>query len=106
MLVECVVDNPGMRMLPGMFGQATIQTNEKIESNVLPARTIRFDESGKAYVYVLDSEDRVQIVDIETGNDDGKQIEVKGDLQSGQRVIDIGVRPLAVGQKVAVIDSQ
>ena len=106
MLVECVVDNPDLRMLPGMFGQATIQTSETMEGKVLPARTIRFDDSGKAYVYVLDAEDRVQIVNVETGSDDGKQIEILGNLQPGQQVVDVGVRPLAAGQKVAVIESQ
>ena len=43
MLVEAEVLNPEGRLLPGMFGQATIALTEPVTAATLPARAVRFD---------------------------------------------------------------
>ncbi|MCP4510030.1 MAG: efflux RND transporter periplasmic adaptor subunit, partial [Fuerstiella sp.] len=87
MLVEAEVANTDGRLLPGMFGQASITLSTKVASNMLPARAVRFDESGNAYVYVVSGED-VSVVPVTTGIDDGKTIEIVAGLEPGQTVID------------------
>ena len=43
MLVEAEVPNKDHKLIPGMFGQATITLETKVATNTLPARAIRFE---------------------------------------------------------------
>lgn len=103
MLVEAEFENKDRKLLPGMFGQATVALATKTASNVLPARAIRFDENGKAYVYVVGTDDKVTVVDVSTGIDDGISIEILQGLESGQRVVDAHLQRLTTGQVVTVL---
>lgn len=103
MLVEVDLDNPDGKLLPGMFGQASINLSAKVAANILPARAIRFDAEGKAYVYIVDQDDTVTIASIETGMDDGNSIEILSGLQQGQRVIGAHLKRFTDGQKVAIL---
>lgn len=103
MLVEAEIENPDGKLLPGMFGQASIQLDAKLATHVLPARAIRFDESDKAYVYVVGQDETVSIAQIETGADSGNSIEVVSGLQPGQRVIGPHLKRFREGQQVAIM---
>lgn len=103
MLVEAEIPNPDHRLIPGMFGQASIALSNKVAANMLPARAIRFDESGEAYVYAVGSDDTVSVVPVATGLDNGHSIEVRSGLEPGQRVVDAHLHRLSDGQKVAPI---
>lgn len=104
LLVEAELDNPGRKLLPGMFGQATIRLGAKIAAGTLPARVIRFDEAGKAFVYVIESDSTVSVVNIDTGIDDGETIEVVAGLEPGQRVIDAHLRRFRNGDRIEVLN--
>ena len=104
MLVEVELENQDNRLLPGMFGQAAITLGAKTAANILPARAVRFSESGEAYVYVLDANDSVTVTPVKTGFDDGALIEVTQGVQSGQRVIDAHLKRFETGQIVALVD--
>jgi len=103
MLVEVEVDNVTGKLLPGMFGQATISLSNKIAANMLPARAVRFDESGEAYVYVVGENDKVSVVNVTTGIDDGHSIQILTGLQSGQQVVDAHLKRFTDEQKVTVL---
>lgn len=103
MLVEAEIQNTDGKLLPGMFGQASIQTSSKIAAKMLPARAVRFDETGKAYVYSVDANNTVTVVDISTGFDEGGRIEVSSGLDANQRVIDTHLRRFTTGEKVTVL---
>jgi len=103
MLVEAVIENPNQKLLPGMFGQASIELATKVAANMLPARAIRFDESGQAYVYVVDQNDTVTIVSVTTGIDDGRSIEILAGVDSGQRVVGAHLKRFTTGQKVRIL---
>lgn len=103
MLVEVVMENKDRKLLPGMFGQAKITLGNKTAANVLPARAIRFDESGAAYVYVVGKDDTVNVVSINTGHDDGKTIEVVSGVKLGDLVVDSHLKRFADGDKVRVL---
>lgn len=102
MMVESEIDNADGRLIPGMFGQATIALGGKIAANMLPARSVRFDGSGNAFVYVVDEDETVSVVSIETGIDDGRSIEVVG-VDAGVRVVDANLTRLTGGQKVMLL---
>lgn len=104
MLVEVELPNPQNKLLPGMFGQATIELSSKVAANTLPARAIRFSESGEAYVYAVSDDKTVSVVNITTGTDDGQMIEVLTGLEPGQRVIDAHLKRFTNGQSVTVLN--
>jgi RND family efflux transporter MFP subunit len=103
MLVEVEIDNANRKLLPGMFGQATINLSNKIAANMLPARAIRFEDSGQAYVYLLDENDTVSVVRVTTGIDNGHSIQILTGVQPGQQVIDAHLKRFTAEQKVTVL---
>lgn len=103
MLIEAEVDNEDGKLIPGMFGQATIQLAAKVAANCLPSRAIRFGEDGKAYVYIVGDDDKVTVKSIQTGFDDGSTIEVVSGLEPEQVVIDSHLKRFTDGQQVAVL---
>ncbi len=104
MLVEAELANPDGKFLPGMFGSARIALSTQVAANMLPARAVRFDENGAAYVYLLDENDTVEIIQVATGIDDGQRIEIVSGVQAGERVIDAHLKRFSSGQKVSVLN--
>ncbi|MEM1227879.1 MAG: efflux RND transporter periplasmic adaptor subunit [Planctomycetota bacterium] len=102
MTVEAVIDNPDGLLLPGMFGQATIDFQGQASATVLPSRSVRFSEDGNAFAYALDEQDRVEVIPLEVGFDNGNLIEVKG-VSAGRRVIAANLNRFVDGQKVSVL---
>ena len=103
MLIEAEIDNADGRLLPGMFGQASIVLKTKTEANVLPARAVRFSEDGKAFVYIVDNES-ISVASVVTGHDDGNTIEIVSGLEAGQKVIDAHLKRFTDGQRVRVLN--
>ena len=102
MLVEIDLPNPDGKLIPGMFGQATILLDSRAEQVALPASAVRYDEKGRSYVYVVDGNDVIQVVDVATGVDDGLQIEIISGLTGRERVVGPLLHRLSAGQKVNV----
>lgn len=103
MMVEAVIENPEKKFLPGMFGQATIALSSPVATNMLPARAIRFDAQGGAFIYVVENDDTVDVVSIQTGYDDGRSIEVVSGVDTGARVVDANLDRLVSGQRVRLL---
>ena len=103
MVVEADAENVDGKLLPGMFGQATITLTNKANADVLPARAVRFREDGTSYVYVIDDNDTVKISDVAIGKDDGTVIEIVGGISSDARVIDSHLKRFSDGERVSVL---
>ncbi|WP_235908354.1 efflux RND transporter periplasmic adaptor subunit [Roseiconus nitratireducens] len=103
MLVEVEVDNADGKLIPGMFGQATIELSTQVAANTLPSRAVRFGEDGQAYVYVVGDDQKVSVATVQTGNDDGAQIEILSGVRAGQHVIDAHLKRFVDGEQVAVL---
>lgn len=103
MMVEVELDNTDGKLMPGMFGQASIRLATQLATRVLPAQAIRFDETGKAYVYVVGTDNTISIANITTGIDDGNRIEVLSGLETGQLVVDSHLSRFVDGQQVKVL---
>lgn len=101
MLVEAELPNPDRKLLPGMFGQASITLSTKVAANMLPARALRFEESGQAYVYVVTDDQTVAVVPVQIGLDNGHSIEIVSGLEPGQQVVDAHLKRFTTGQRVA-----
>ena len=104
MLVEVEIENPDRKLLPGMFGQASINLNTKVAANMLPARAVRFEDSGQAYLYLVEEDKTVKVVQVTTGIDNGHHIEIKSGVEPGQQVIDAHLKRFTTGQKVTLVN--
>ncbi|MCH7688948.1 MAG: efflux RND transporter periplasmic adaptor subunit, partial [Planctomycetes bacterium] len=106
MLIEVDLPNADGALLPGMYGEATIILEEIADALVLHAGAVRYNETGDSFVYVVDSVvdnvGTIRIVDVTTGLDDGKQIEITDNLDENDRVVDAMIGRLQAGQKVQV----
>jgi multidrug efflux pump subunit AcrA (membrane-fusion protein) len=102
MMVEIDLDNSDGRIRPGMFGQASITLAAPGSSLTLPANAVHFDTEGNGYVYLVDAANKVAIAEIQTGLDDGAQIEITAGLASDDRVIGPLLHRLKSGQAVQV----
>lgn len=100
MLVEAEMPNPERKLLPGMFGQATIELSTKVAANLLPARAVRFTESGEAFVYAVGDDHTVSVVPVAVGLDDGLTIEILSGVSKGQQVVDAHLKRFTDGQLV------
>lgn len=100
MTVEAEIENDSGKILPGMFGQATIELETKVAATMLPSRAVRFDESGRAYVYLLDEDDRVTLADVTPGSDTGAEIEILSGVRPGDVVIGPHLKRFSEGQQV------
>lgn len=104
MLVEADVENSDGKLIPGMFGRAKITMPQATTAQTLPARAVRFGEAGKAFVYVVGDDNKVSVVDVATGADNGTTIEIRSGLTAGQRVIDAHIQRFSNGDEVRIIE--
>ncbi|MEL6105795.1 MAG: efflux RND transporter periplasmic adaptor subunit [Planctomycetota bacterium] len=100
MTVEAEMKNPDGKLLPGMFGEATITADNKVARTVLPSRAVRFDETGNAFVYRMEDDNRVRVTPVTTGADTGTEIEILSGLDVGQVVIDAHLKRFSEGEEV------
>lgn len=104
MLVEVEISNPDKKLLPGMFGEATIALSAKVAAKMLPARAVRYGDSGDAYVYIVEDGSTVTVAPVTTGLDDGHSIQILTGLEPGQKVVDVHLKRFTTGQKVAPLN--
>ena len=102
MLVEAEIPNPDGKLLPGMFGQATLSLQAPATVSVLPSRAVRIDGKGAAKVFVILEDNTVAVKDIQILSDDGQILQVAG-VEPGERVIDAHLQRFADGQQVRVL---
>jgi RND family efflux transporter MFP subunit len=102
MLVEIDLKNPAGKLIPGMFGQATILLESRPDQVALPAGVVRYDKEGRSYVYVVDNDATIRVVDVVTGIDDGHQIEITSGLTGQENVVGPLLHRLSDGQTVNV----
>jgi RND family efflux transporter MFP subunit len=107
MLAEIELENTKreITLLPGMYGEATITLAER-ESLVLPAGVVRHDEKGKGYVYVVGADNTISQVEVTTGMDNGKQVEIQSGLKGNERIVTNMIERFTPGQKVNVQKSK
>ena len=102
MTIEIDLDNPDRKLIPGMFGAATITLSPSDERLTLPAKAVHYDGSGKASVYTVDTSDTIAVVPVTTGQDDGERIEIVSGLSGNERVVGPSLKRFTNGQKVSI----
>jgi HlyD family secretion protein len=100
MLVEVDFANPDGTLVPGMYGEATLILDDRPDRLVLPTRAVHHDNAGKGSVLVAAADGKVCRVDVLTGQDDGKNIEILQGLTGQEQIITVQPAGLAPGQLV------
>tara|TARA_R110000850_G_scaffold19988_16_gene59848 strand:- start:422 stop:1618 length:1197 start_codon:yes stop_codon:yes gene_type:complete len=101
MTVEIDIDNTEGKLLPGLFGEATIILETFTDVVLAPASAVRFDETGNASVYLV-SDSTVSIVPVSTGLDDGNTIQITDGLKGGESLISGMLGRFSDGDRVNV----
>jgi cobalt-zinc-cadmium efflux system membrane fusion protein len=85
-----VVANPGLRLKPGMFTEATVQLRRSSAALTAPAKAI-FVENGKSYAYVQAGTSQFSRREVATIAGSGNRVRVTKGLAAGDRVVTDGV---------------
>lgn len=89
-LVRVLVDNPGERLLPGMFVRARLPRVSLPAALTVPQQAVIRSDSGSPQIAVIDDQDRVHLRNVSLGDVvDGSYIILSG-LRTGERVIVVG----------------
>lgn len=101
--VEINLPNADGRVLPGMFGRATV-SHGVVNHVVVPDRAVvKQQGSGDHYVYVLNSDGTVSYNKVELGQRIGTDYELISGVPADAEVIVEGQNALTDGKKVQVI---
>lgn len=85
MLVEMDVPNEPVRLYPGSYVNVKIRFPGR-RTPVVPGEALAW-RGDALHVARLDSDNRVQLVRIQPGDDDGRRVQVLSGLQGGERVV-------------------
>ncbi len=101
--VEITLPNSDGRVLPGMFGRATIALGNAMHVVVPDRAVVKQQGSGDHYVYVLNADGTVSYNKVELGQRIGTSYELISGVPANAEVIVEGQNALTDGKKVQVI---
>jgi RND family efflux transporter MFP subunit len=91
MKTEVDVPNPSLVLVPGMYAQVDLTTEEHRDALAVPVEAVAV-VSGAARVMTVTASGAIHVVPVVTGIETAQQVEIKsGDLKEGDRVV-IGSR--------------
>jgi multidrug efflux pump subunit AcrA (membrane-fusion protein) len=100
MKTEVDVTNPTLVLIPGMYAEVDLTTEQR--KNVLTVPMEAVDGSGDAaHVFIVEPSGMIQVVPVRLGIENAQRVEVRsGDLKEGDSVV-VGSRTgLKPGSKV------
>ncbi|MCL2698970.1 MAG: efflux RND transporter periplasmic adaptor subunit [Defluviitaleaceae bacterium] len=100
--VKIEIPNPGQLMRPGMFAEAHFVRAASSNTVVLPRNAVMQDTQGR-FVFTM-AGDTVVKTTVETGIDNGREIEVISGLSSGDIVIVRGHDFVTGGDRVIIVE--
>lgn len=102
-VVRVAVDNPGRRLLPGMFVRARLPRLRLSHAVTVPQQAVSHDAGGKALVHVVDGQERLHDRNVEVGDVvEGRYLVLSG-LRSGEKVVVVGMDRVQPGAPVKVL---
>jgi membrane fusion protein (multidrug efflux system) len=104
MLAEIELPNPTHELRPGMYATVKIGIEHKNDALLVPANVVVMEKAG-ASVFIL-VENKAKKTRVQTGFNDGTQVEITSGLEPDQKVIVPGRAALADGQPVSVSENK
>jgi membrane fusion protein (multidrug efflux system) len=97
--VVAVLDNPELRLRPGMSATVTLVLAERAQALTVPSQAV-FVTGGQSFVYVVKADSTVARAAVQLGTRLTDVVEVTGGLDSGQQVVTAGHQKLYDGARV------
>ena len=104
MLAEIELPNTNLELRPGMYAAVTIAIERKENALLLPVDAVLLERAGASVFTVADN--KAKKTRIQSGFNDGTNVEVVDGINPDQPVILIGKRPLADGQSVRITEAK
>jgi len=104
MLTEIEIDNPKAELRPGAYATVQLELERKSDAVLLPLPAVLVEKAG-ASVFTVDG-GKARKRPIQTGFNDGLNVEVTGGIEPTQAVILIGKQTLNDGQPVTVAEGK
>ncbi len=101
LLVEIDVENRGGKIMPGAYGEVKLTLNTGVGSLIVPVPTMIFRAQGLQVAVVENN--KVKLVPITIGQDDGKVIQVVSGLNKDSEVIQNPPDSILDGELVRVV---
>ena len=98
--VESIVDNTGRRFVPGQYVLMQFTTGAHPEALMVPRSAVS-RLGGRATVWVLQGEDRVEPREVTTGLENPERVEIRSGLTGGERIVAKGHEGLYAGARVS-----
>lgn len=99
METEIDVENKDLSLTPGMYANTTLQLERHDNVLAVPVQAI-VNNGGQPQVLVVDSQNRVQIREVQLGLQGSALVEIKTDISEGDRVITGGQASYHAGETV------
>lgn len=96
--------NPNGDLLPGMYVRGLIQQGIERHAIAVPQQAIQRDTAGKALVYVVNPESKVEIRPVTTSRVVGDRWVISNGLKADEKIIVEGFQKVGPGAPVKVVD--
>lgn len=102
--LRAVFPNPDRELLPGMYVRADLVEGVRPQGIAISMQCVMRDAKGQAYVYVVDSENKVQKRDVAANQTAGTDWIISSGLKAGERVVFEGFQRIKAGSQVVAKD--
>jgi membrane fusion protein, multidrug efflux system len=104
MLTEIEVSNPGGVLRPGMYASVKLELERKRDALLVPVPAVLVEKAGTSVFTVVDG--KAKKAPVQTGFNDGAQVEILSGVRADQAVILIGKQALNDGQPVKLMEGK
>ena len=98
-LVEGHFPNPGNTLRPGLFARVRAHIGDDEGALLIPQRAVK-DVQGNRQIAVVNSDDKIEMRNVQMGMTVGERWIVKKGLEAGERVVVEGLQKIRNGMKV------
>ena len=103
--IEAKIPNNNINLVPNLMSILKINDYKNDSAIVLSSRLVLKNDLGETFVKVVTNENKVDILSVRVGKQQGEIVEITSDLPVGTLVVDKGKSTIASGQTVKVISS-
>ncbi len=100
--VKIIMDNSDNLIKSGMFAQVSLATVSDSNALCVPRNAV-IPKGSKSVIYIVDEDSRARLLEVETGIENSRYIQVLKGLKEGQQVIEKGNTLVSDGSKVRVV---
>lgn len=99
--VKIEIDNSKGELRPGMFAEVRFIKEQSINTIVVPRNTVLAGED-QSYVFIANGDSANKVI-VETGIDNGKEIEIISGIDTGDRIVTKGQNFLTDSEKINIV---